>query len=83
MDRRTAVAIDLGLAAVLGVIVGLNVLPDPIQLGIAAAGGIAAVIRRSRVLHAGAWSGADIAWGAVFAVTYLPIAAFLGHWPFR
>ena len=83
MDRRTAIAADLALAAGLGVVVGLNILPEPIQWGIIAAGSIAAFILRSRVLHAEPWSGIDFAWLAVFLATYLPIAAVLGHWPFR
>jgi hypothetical protein len=83
MDRRTAVAVYLVLGACLGVIVGLNVLPEPILWTIIAAGSIAAWLLRSRVLHAEPWSGIDLAWLAAFAVTWLPISALLGRWPFR
>ena len=83
MDRRTAVAADLALAAGLGVVVGLNVLPEPIQWVVIAAGSIAAFILSRRVLHSEPWSGIDFAWLGVFLAMYLPIAALLGHWPFR
>jgi hypothetical protein len=71
------------LAAGLGVIVGLNVLPEPILWVIIAAGSVAAWILRSQVLHAEAWSRFDFAWLAVFALTWAPISALLGRWPFR
>jgi hypothetical protein len=83
MDRRTAITAYFALAACLGAIVGLNALPEPIQWGIIVAGSVAAWLLRSQVLHAAAWSGIDVAWLAAFLVTWLPISAFLGRWPFR
>ena len=72
----------LVLAAVLGVTVGL-MLPEAIQWAIIAAGTIAALFIRYGVLHDPVWSRVDLAWLAVFAATWLPVAALLGHWPFR
>ena len=82
VDRRTAIAANLVLAAVLGVTVGL-MLPEAIQWAIIAAGTIAALFIRYGVLHDPVWSRVDLAWLAVFAATWLPVAALLGHWPFR
>ena len=82
-DRSTAVAIYLAAAAVLGIVMALDVLPTAAVFGLNAVYGITSVIFRHRVLHAGPWSKVDIAGGLAFAAAFLPVALLLRHWPFR
>jgi hypothetical protein len=83
VDREQTQTLYYGVAAVSGLFVALDPLPEPWQLITVLVFGIAAALIRSRLLHAAAWSRTDLTWGLIFLAAWLPASLLLHRWPFR
>jgi hypothetical protein len=83
LDRTAAVAIYLVAAALLGVVIAVDVLPAVAVYGLIAVDAIASVLFRQIVLHEGPWSTVDLMGALAFIVAYLPLSLLVHHWPFN
>jgi hypothetical protein len=83
MDRRTALALYIGLLVVDGVVIATRLFPQPIHLVVVVAVLVAAFIVRTRVLHAPSYSRIDFIGAAAVMLSFVGAAFVLGRWPFR
>jgi hypothetical protein len=83
MDRQTAFALYIGLLVVDGAVIATRLFPQPIHLVVVGAVLVAAVIVRTRVLHAPSYSRIDLIGAAAGLLSFLATAFLFGRWPFR
>jgi hypothetical protein len=83
VDHEDAVTIYVGLAVVLGLVVGLDLLPQPWQLAVVFVVGFGALLIRMRMLRATAWSRTELTWTVFFLATLVPTAWLVHRWPFE
>jgi ABC-type maltose transport system permease subunit len=83
MDRQIAFALYIGLLLLDGAVIATRLFPQPLHLAVVVAVLVAAVIVRTRVLHAPSYSRIDLTGTAAMLLSYLATAFLFGRWPFR